>query len=59
MTHGPLVTLEVRLSRVIDEDGRMAVKIQLPEMFNVVEVLGLLEAAKWHIYKEMRDDPQR
>lgn len=50
-----LVTLEVRLSRVIDEEGRMAVKIQLPETFNVVEVLGLLEAAKWHIYKGMRE----
>lgn len=49
-----LVALHVQLSRVIDEDGRMAVKIQLPESFNVVEVLGLLEAAKWHIYKEMR-----
>jgi hypothetical protein len=51
----PLVTLEVRLSRVIDEEGRMAVKIQFPEMFNAVEVLGLLEAAKWHIYQGMSD----
>lgn len=51
-----LVTLEVRLCRVIDENGRMAVKIQFPETFNAVEVLGLLEAAKWHIYKGMRDE---
>lgn len=56
MTHEPLVTLEVRLSRVIDEDGRMAVKVQFPTSFNAVEVLGLLEAAKWHIYKGMRDE---
>ena len=49
-----LVALQIQLSRVIDEEGRMAVKIQLPETFNVVEVLGLLETAKWHIYKEMR-----
>ena len=49
-----LVALQIHLSRVIDEEGRMAVKIQLPETFNVVEVLGLLETAKWHIYKEMR-----
>lgn len=51
-----LVTLEVRLYRVIDENGRMVVKIQFPEAFNAVEVLGLLEAAKWHIYKGMRDE---
>lgn len=51
-----LVTLEVRLYRVIDEDGRMAVKMLFPEAFNAVEVLGLLEAAKWHIYKGMRDE---
>lgn len=51
----PLVTLEIRLSRVIDEDGRMAVKMAFPQAFNAVEVLGLLEAAKWYIYKGMRD----
>jgi hypothetical protein len=50
-----LVTLEIRLSRVIDEDGRMAVKMAFPQAFNAVEVLGLLEAAKWYIYKGMRD----
>ena len=53
MEHEPLGALEVRLSRIIDEHGRMAVKIQLPEAFNAVEVLGLFEAAKWHIYKGM------
>jgi len=51
----PLVTLEVRLARVIDEEGRMAVKIEFPREFNAVEVLGLLEAAKWHIYNGMSD----
>ena len=56
MTHEPLVTLELRLFRVIDEDGRMAVKVHFPQSFNAVEVLGLLEAAKYHIYKGMRDD---
>ena len=55
MAHEPLVTLEVRLFRIIDEDGRMAVKIQLPEAFNAVEVLGLFEAAKWHVYKGMHE----
>ncbi len=54
--HDQLVTLEVRLYRVIDEDGRMAVKMLFPETFNAVEVLGLLEAAKWHVYKGMRDE---
>jgi hypothetical protein len=55
MSNEPLVTLEVRLSRVIDEDGRMAIRIQTPQTYNSVEVLGLLEAAKCHIFKGMRD----
>jgi hypothetical protein len=49
----PLTTIEVTLSRVIEESGRMAVKIKTPTSYNVVEILGLLEAAKWYIYSEM------
>jgi hypothetical protein len=52
----PLTTVEVTLSRIIEEDGRMAVKIKTPDTYNIVEVLGLLEAAKFHIYREMGDE---
>lgn len=51
-----LTTIEVVLSRIIDENGRMAVKIKTPETYNIVEVLGLLEAAKFHVYSEMSRD---
>jgi hypothetical protein len=49
----PLTTIEVTLSRIIEDSGRMAVKIKTPESYNAVEILGLLEAAKWYIYSEM------
>lgn len=49
-----ITTVEVTLSRIITDEGRMAVKIQTPEKYNAVEVLGLLEAAKLHIFNEMQ-----
>jgi hypothetical protein len=51
-----LTTVEVILSRVINTDGRMAFKIKHPETYNMVEILGLLEAAKFYLYGEMRKD---
>lgn len=48
-----LVTVEVVISRIIDAEGRMAVKVKTPTHYNAVEVLGLLEAAKCHIFGEM------
>jgi hypothetical protein len=50
----PLVTMEVVVTRMIDEDGRMQVKIRTPARYNSVEVLGLLETAKAYIFSEMR-----
>lgn len=49
----PITTLEVVLSRVIKDDGSMAVKIVRPTTYNSVELLGLLEAAKCIVFKEM------
>jgi hypothetical protein len=48
-----ITTVEVTLSRVITDEGRMVVKVKTPEHYNAVEILGLLEAAKFHIYREM------
>ena len=48
-----ITTLEITLSRVITDTGKMCVKIRTPDSFNAVEILGLLEAAKWSIYQEM------
>jgi hypothetical protein len=50
----PLVTMEVTLTRLIDQNGRMAVKIRTPAKYNTVEILGLLEVAKAYIFSEMR-----
>jgi hypothetical protein len=50
-----ITTVEIVLARVLTEEGHMAVKIKIPDTYNAVEVLGLLEAAKLHIYNEMQD----
>jgi hypothetical protein len=48
-----LVTLEVTITRVIDQNGRMAVRIKTPAVYNFVELLGMIEAAKAYIYREI------
>ena len=49
-----LTTLEVRLVRFINSDGEMQFRITTPKNYNAVEVLGLLEAAKYSIYSDIR-----
>jgi len=49
----PITTLEVTLSRVITEDGRMAVKVKYPPNYNIVELLGMLEVAKFQVFKDI------
>ena len=49
-----LTAIEVTVSRIIDDDGRMKVKVITPPTYSMVEVLGLLETAKFYIYSEMR-----
>jgi hypothetical protein len=48
-----LTTLEVKLVRYINRDGRMAFRMVTPPRYNVVEILGLLEAAKFTVFNEM------
>lgn len=48
-----ITTLEITLARIITDTGQMAVKIRTPDTFNAVEILGLIEAAKFAIYQEM------
>ena len=49
----PITILEITLSRIITEDGCMAVKVTTPQKYNAVELLGLIEAAKLSIFQEM------
>lgn len=48
-----ITTAEVTLTLGITDDGRLAVTVNTPERYNAVELLGLLEAAKLQIYREM------
>ena len=51
----PITILEITLSRVINEDGLMAVKVKTPATFNAVEILGLLAAAQCQIFHDMNE----
>ena len=53
MSDNEITTLEITLARIITDTGQMAVKIRTPDQFNAVEILGLIEAAKFCIYQEM------
>lgn len=48
-----LTTVTVTLSRTIDRDGKMSFTVITPDVFNAVEVLGLLEAGKFYVFSEM------
>jgi hypothetical protein len=49
----PLDTLELTLVRFINSDGKLGFRVITPAIYNAVEVLGLLEAAKFVIHREM------
>jgi hypothetical protein len=50
------VTLtEIKITRSIDERGRQLFSVEMNRDFNFVEVLGLLEAAKWDIYQRIAE----
>jgi hypothetical protein len=49
-----LTTLEVKLTRYITPDGKMAFRMMTQPNYNAVELLGLLEAAKFTVFREMR-----
>ena len=54
MTDKSMTTIEITISRVITDEGRLAIRLRTPEDFSAVEVLGMLEAAKVQIYRDMR-----
>lgn len=50
----PMVTFELTIGRTMHEDGQQGFFISTSEdTFSFIEVLGLLEAAKWQLYKQM------
>lgn len=51
-----ITTVEVTVSRVITPSGDMAMRIRLPEEYSMVEMLGLLEAAKCSIFNGLKND---
>jgi hypothetical protein len=53
-----LTTLEVTLVRYINASGKMAFRMVTPPQYNVVELLGLLEAAKFTVYGEMMNSSE-
>ena len=48
-----VTTIQITLSRVITEEGRMEVWVKTPDRFSAVEALGLIEAAKFQICQNM------
>jgi hypothetical protein len=54
MSEGEFITtVEIRLARYIDGDGKLGFRMVTPENYNAVEALGLLEMAKFVIFQEM------
>ena len=51
-----VTTVSITVSRVITPGGAMAVRIKLPEEYSMVEILGLLEAAKCSIFNGLKND---
>lgn len=50
----PMVTLEVTIGRTMHSDGQQGFFISTSEdTYSFIEVLGLLEAAKWQLYRQM------
>lgn len=48
-----LTTFEIKISRAITDTGEMVFRVTLPEIYSGIEALGLLESAKYVIYKDM------
>lgn len=54
-TSAMIATTKVTLTLGFSDEGRLAIAVDTPKRYNAVELLGLLEAAKLHIYREMED----
>ncbi len=45
--------MEITVTRVINPDGQLGLKVTTPEQFSFVEALGLLAAAQWQLFHQM------
>lgn len=43
----------VTLTRTINNDGQQGFTMTTPQQFSFIEVMGLLEAAKWQLFNQM------
>jgi hypothetical protein len=57
MSDEVITVIEVSVARVIDEQGRMEVRVKTPARYNAVELLGLLSFAQLYIANELKEDP--
>lgn len=52
----PMVTLELTIGRTIHADGQQGFYLSCNEdQYSFIEVMGLLEAAKWQIHRKMTE----
>lgn len=51
MSEGDITTVQIRICRVINADGRMAVYTFLPPDINATEILGMLDMARHEVYR--------
>lgn len=58
MSSDPINLCAITISRVIDEDGRMAVHFKMPDKFSALEMLGMLEMAKSQIFHDLEERRQ-
>jgi hypothetical protein len=49
-----ITTIKIVISRFINQHGKLAVKLELPNEWSTVEVLGLLETAKMTVCAQAR-----
>ena len=49
-----ITTIRIVISRFINQHGKLAVRIELPNEWSTVEVLGLLETAKMTVCGQAR-----
>ena len=53
---GHIVVMELTIGRVIDSEGNQGFYLSTDrDSYSFVEVLGLLEAAKWKLYQQMQE----
>lgn len=51
----PVTLFEVTLSRTIHADGELGFLMTTPTQFSFVEVLGLLDGARWQLFRMMSE----